>query len=230
MIGVSAWKLYVYLAVPYFYRQGPHLVAFSWTATTLQPGSSSQPRYLSHAFLPSPQLPESPLPHLPPRRPIHKPRLRTLCALRTPTPHNPQQHHHGHRTDNAQHQYPHHDQVRAPVLRRPGHTIRRPARIERIGRQNATQVTQATNQGTGGSNADLAVARLEDLRGPGHGYGDGGAEAEADEQKADVAGPGGRGEGGGEEAGDLEEAREREEEGAVLVEAVGEGGDEEDGY
>ena len=76
------------------------------------------------------------------------------------------------------------------------------------------------------------MAGLEDLVRPGHGYGDGGAEAETDEEEAGVAGPrvgGGAGVGGHEEAGDLDEHGEGEEEGAVVVEAVGEGGDEEDG-
>lgn len=76
------------------------------------------------------------------------------------------------------------------------------------------------------------MSGLEELVGPGHGDGDRGAQAESDDEKTAVTRPGvgkGAGVGGKEEAEDLEQGREGEEDGAVAVEAVGEGGDEEDG-
>ena len=75
------------------------------------------------------------------------------------------------------------------------------------------------------------MAGLEDLGGPGHADGHGWAEAEANEEQAGVAGPGRRGgrEGRGEQAGDLDEDGGGEEEATVVVEAVREGCDEDDG-
>ena len=113
---------------------------------------------------------------------------------------------------------------------RPLHRISRPTRVQRIRGRNTPQIPQATHQRGGSSDAYLPVARLEDLGCPCHGDGDGGAETGADEEEADVAGPGasGGGEGGGEETGDLEEDGGDEEVGPETVEAVGEGGYEED--
>lgn len=83
------------------------------------------------------------------------------------------------------------------------------------------------------------MPRLEDLVCPGHGDGDRGAETEADDEETTVAGPGVCGRvawgadatsvGGQEKAEDLKADGNGEEEGAVVVEAVGERGDEKDG-
>ena len=73
-----------------------------------------------------------------------------------------------------------------------------PTSVEGIRSDNTTKVTQARHESGGGSDADLTVAALEDLVGPGHAGGHGGAEAEADEEETAVAGPGVlEGEGGG---------------------------------
>lgn len=107
--------------------------------------------------------------------------------------------------------------------------IGRPPGKERIGGQDAPAVAPAAHDGGGGGDADFAVARLEDLVGPGHRDGHGGAEAEADQEETGVAGPGVGDEGCHQEAGDLDADGDGEEEGAVVVEAVGDRGDEEDG-
>lgn len=111
-------------------------------------------------------------------------------------------------------------------------SISRPTRVQRIRRRDTTQIPQATHQRRRSRDAHLPMARLEDLRGPCHGDGYRGAETGADEEEADVAGPGagGGGEGGGEETGDLDEDGGGEEVGAETVEAVREGGYEEDCY
>ena len=70
---------------------------------------------------------------------------------------------------------------------------------------------------------------LENLICPSHGDGDSWTETEAYEQEADIAGPWVDGIGCDEETSDLDANRDGEEEGAVVVEAVGYGGDEEDG-
>lgn len=181
-----------------------------------------------------PQPPKPPLPQLPPRRPIHKHPL--PLTRRAPTtrlfrprlvPHIPQQHRHHPRTHYRQTQNPHHHQRALPILASPLFRIARPTREKRIRRQYASQIPETRHERRGGGDADLAVARLEDFRGPGHGDGDGGAETETDEEEAAVAGPGvggAAGVGGHEESGDLDADGDGEEEGAVVVEAVGEGG------
>ena len=68
--------------------------------------------------------------------------------------------------------------------------IGRPAREQRIGRQDTTAVAPPAHDSSCGGNADFPVAGLEDLVGPGHGDGDRGAEPEADEQETRVSGPG----------------------------------------
>ena len=113
----------------------------------------------------------------------------------------------------------------------PRFLILRPPRVQRVRRQNTTQIAEAADEGAGGRDANLAVAGLEDLVGPGHDVGDGGTEAEADNEEAAVARPGvvvAR-EGGDEEPRDLDEDGDGEDEGAVVVEAVGDGHHEEDG-
>lgn len=146
---------------------------------------------------------------------------------------NPQEHLHQHRSKDTRAQDPHHHQVTLPVLLPPGGlVVALPPGIQRVRRQDAAQVAPAGDDGGRGGDADLAVARLEELAGPGHGDGDGGAQAEPHDEKPAVARPGvgvGASVGGEQEAEDLEQDGEGEEEGAVAVEAVGEGGDEEDG-
>lgn len=105
-------------------------------------------------------------------------------------------------------------------------------REERICRQNTPTVAQSTHHRACGRHAHLPVPKLEDLVRPGHGDGHGGAEPKADEEEARVPRPGvqGWGVGGEKEAGDLNAHWEGEEEGTVVVKAVREGGDDEDGY
>jgi hypothetical protein len=179
---------------------------------------------------------QPPLLHFPPSRPIHKPitplvsRTPTTNPLRLPFAPQPQQHHHSSRRKYTCTQNPNHDQITLAILMW-ALCISRPPGVQRIRRQDTTKITQTANERRGSGNAYLAVARLEDLVGPCHADGDCRTEAEAYHEQAAVAGPrvAGAGEGGYEEAGYLDEDGEAEEEGAVVVEAVGEGGDDEDG-
>lgn len=108
--------------------------------------------------------------------------------------------------------------------------ILRPAGVESVGGHDTAQVTEAGDQGGGSGDADFTVALLEDLGAPGHADGDGGAETESDHEEAAVAGPAVvGGQSGGQETGDLDADGGGEEVRARSVEAVGDGGDDQDG-
>ncbi|KAL9085714.1 MAG: hypothetical protein Q9165_007463 [Trypethelium subeluteriae] len=80
--------------------------------------------------------------------------------------------------------------------------------------------------------ADLAVAGLEDLVGPGHDVGNGGAEAKANDEETNVAGPGAGGarEGGDEETSDLNEDGGGKDDRAMMMVSIGEGHRDQDSY
>lgn len=105
-----------------------------------------------------------------------------------------------------------------------------PSLVESICRDDAPQITETRDQSRSSGHSDLAVSALEDLVGPGHADRHGGAEAESNHKETAVAGPRvGQGEGDCEEAGDLDTHGCGEEQGAVLVESVGNGCYQEDG-
>ena len=183
-----------------------------------------------------PQLAEPSLVQLPARRAIlddpvalaH--RAVPAHALGRPVAHHLEQHHVDGGAEDAQAQDADHDQVALAEAVRAGRRVVGPAGVERVRGQDAAEVAEAADEGAGRGHADLAVPRLEDLVGPGHGDGHGGAQAEADQQQAAVARPRPRpaGEGGDEQARDLDQRGADEEDDTVPVEAVRDGRHDED--
>lgn len=117
-----------------------------------------------HPDFPDPLTPTQPLP--PPFNPPRQPNRRRHPQ----TSHNTNAH------------QPHTYQITTAILLAadlaPG--VGLPPRVQGVRGDDAAQVAEPADQGRGGRDADLAVARGEDLARPGHGDGDGGAEAEAD--------------------------------------------------
>lgn len=140
------------------------------------------------------------------------------------------EHRHGEAADDTEAQDADHGQVAPAVPVGAGSRVLGPAGVQSVGRGYAAQIPEPRNESGCGCDADLAVAALEDLVGPGHADRHGGAEAETNHEKAAVASPGVlQGESHGQEPGDLDEDRAREEDGAQAVEAVRDGRDDQDG-
>lgn len=165
------------------------------------------------------------LPCFSPRGPIHDLVFAVIVAAVSAT-HHLQEYLHRYGGDDTGAQNPHHHQVTPAVLvSSGGGRVARPPFVQGVRREDAAEVTPARYHRRGGCDSDLAVPRLEDLRSPGHGDRYRGAEAEADDEEAAVAWPrvGFRPRVcGQQETEDLEAYGDGEEDGSVLVEAVGE--------
>lgn len=125
-----------------------------------------------------------------------------------------------------------HHQVAFAVLLWPRLPIRCPSAVESIGREDRPKIAEARHQSGGGSNADFTVSGLEDLVRPGHGDGYGRAQSEADHQQTAIARPWvrlGACVGRHEKTSDLDTDGGDEKESAVVMEAVRDWGNEEDG-
>lgn len=175
---------------------------------------------------------EAPLLPLSLRRPVlERAAVAALVpVLNAPVAKDPQEHHVGEAAHQADAQDTNHDEVALPELVGARSGVLGPSGVQSVGGDDAAEVAQARDEGGGGGDADLSVAALEDLVGPGHAGGDRGAEAEAHHQEAAVPGPVVlESKGGCEEAGDLNADGEGEDEGAAGVKAVGDGGEDENG-
>ena len=112
---------------------------------------------------------------------------------------------------------------------RPLSRILRPAGVESVSSGDRAEVTKTRDESRGSGHTDLAVALLEDFVRPSHADGHRRTKTEADHEQATVTGPRvGEGKCDGEEAGDLDKGAHGEEDGAIFVEAVGNGSNKED--
>ena len=138
-----------------------------------------------------PQPPQPAFPQLPPRRAVQLPRLplrrrraaRDLLLRTEPSiAQDAQRDEIDPRRDQAGAQDADHDEIRLAEAAAAGRGgVGGPALVQRVSRGDGAQIAEAGDEGGGGGDADFAVARLEDLVRPRHGYGHGGSEAETDD-------------------------------------------------
>ncbi|PNY25928.1 Uncharacterized protein TCAP_04124 [Tolypocladium capitatum] len=180
---------------------------------------------------PAAELPESALLVLTPRGSILKLARRVpLVQLRARrVAKDPQQDRHDHGARDAHAQDAGHGQVAIPELVLAFLGVGWPPRVQRIRRRDAAEVAQSRHEGRRGGDANLTVPTLEDLRAPGHANRHGRSEAEADHEETPVARPAVvEGKRGRQEASYLNADGSGKEECSIAVEAVRDGGHEED--
>jgi hypothetical protein len=132
--------------------------------------------------------------------------------------------------DDADAEYADHDKIAAAVLVRARDRVRRPSGVQSVRSCDTSQVAQARDERSRGSDSDFAMALLENFVGPGHAVWHSWAESESHDQEPSIPCPlvARWGKSDNKKTGDLDQGCTSKEKGAEFVESIGNGSDDED--